>query len=227
MDKQKAQLESKHKAPNSDSSQDRQATTDDNIPLTVRKMQAQAQKQPIQQQTCRKVNVGSNWSDMDDGRDNQARGRPVVVDSTSDYETDMDQQPSTSTPSTSSPLRRPNTLPKALSFGRGRGNFPVTNWTSVAKGRGCRFISKYDAPQAPPVHQEPTVERNLAIVAPTNRVQTYEWNRTPSKSRKDLANWSWVRLGNTRARLAKNNNNNRMENKDSGRDPMTIQMTGL
>ena len=44
-DRQNAQLTSKHKVPNSDSSQDRQ-TTKDNIPITVRKMQAQAQKWP-------------------------------------------------------------------------------------------------------------------------------------------------------------------------------------
>ena len=43
VDKQKAQQASKHKAPNSDSSQERQATTDNNIPLTVRKMQVSPQ----------------------------------------------------------------------------------------------------------------------------------------------------------------------------------------
>ena len=77
-------------------------------------------------------------------------------------------------------------------------------------------------PQAPPVHQEPTVERNLAMVAPTDREQTYEGNLAPSKSRKDLANWSWVRLGNTRTRLT---NYNRTEQRQC-RDLMTIQMTG-
>ena len=120
---------------------------------------------------------------MDNGKDNQARGNPVVVDITSDQEPDMDQQPITSTP-----LRRPNTSPKVLSFGRGRGNFSLANWKSVTKGHGCRIISKHDIPQAPLVHQEPTVERNLAIVAPTDRVQTYEGNLAPSISRKDLAN---------------------------------------
>ena len=54
VDKQKAQLASKHKAPNSDSSQERQTTTNDNIPMTVRKMQAQAKKCSRQQQTHRK-----------------------------------------------------------------------------------------------------------------------------------------------------------------------------
>ena len=113
----------------------------------------------------------------------------------------VDQQSSTSTPSTSTPLRRPNTYPKVLSLGRGRGKFPLAYCTSMTKGCGCRLPSKHDIPQAPPVHQEPMVERNLAIVAPM---------KAPSKSRKDLANWSWVRLGNTRARHT-NNNNNSME----------------
>ena len=74
----------------------------------------QAQKWPRLQQTHRKVNVRSEWSDLDDGKDNQARGRPVVVDITSDLEMDMDQQPSSSTPSTPTPLKRPITLPRVL-----------------------------------------------------------------------------------------------------------------
>ena len=73
--------------------------------------------------------------------------------------------------SASTPLRRPNTYPKTLSSGRGRGNFPLANWTSAAKGCGCKFINGHDLPQAPPVQQEP-VKRNLAIVAPTDRIQT-------------------------------------------------------
>ena len=168
-------------------------------------MQAQTLKWPRKQQTHRKINMRSDWSNSDDSKDNQVRGKPVVVDITSDHDMDMDQQPSTSNPSTSTSLRRPNTYPKVLSFGRGRGKFPLANWTSVTKGCGCGLISGCGMPQVPSVHQEPTVERNLAIVTPTDRVQTYEGNQAPSKSRKDLANWSWVRLGNTRARLTNNN----------------------
>ena len=146
-------------------------------------MQAPAQKQPRKQHPHRKINVRSEWSDLDDGKDNQATDNPVVVDITSDHETDMDQQPSTSTP-----LRRPNTWPKALTCGRDRGKFPMANWTSVTKGCGCRLNSRHDIPQAPPLlnnyNQELTVERNLAVVAPTDRVQTYEGNLAPNKSRK-------------------------------------------
>ena len=45
-------------------------------------------------------------------------------------------------------------------------------------------------------------ERNLAVVAPTDRivhmdrVQTYEGDLTPSRPRDYLANWSWVDLEN-------------------------------
>ena len=62
------------------------------------------------------------------------------------------------------------------------------------------------------MYQEPIVDRivdrNLAIVAPTDRIQTYEGNLAPGKPRMDLANWTWVRLGDTRARIT---NKHRME----------------
>ena len=174
-------------------------------------MQPQAQTWPRQQQTHRKIDVKSYLRDSDNGKDDQARSLPVVIDITSDQETTIDPQPSTSNFSASTPLRRPNTYLKVLSLGRGTGNSPLADWTSVAKGHGHRFISRCDLPQAPPVQQE-LVERNLAIVAPTDRVQTYEGDIdiAPSTSRKDLANWSWVRRSNTRARLT-NHNKNRLE----------------
>ena len=130
-------------------------------------MQTQVQKWPRKQQTHRKINVRSDLSDSDDGKDNQAKGKPVVVDITSDYEMDIDQQTSTSTH-----LRRPNTWPKVLSFGRGRGKFPLANWTSITKGCRHGLNKRCDILQMPPVNQEPTIERNLAVVAPTDRVQT-------------------------------------------------------
>ena len=144
VDKHKAQQAHKHKAPNFDSSQEREGTTDDNIPLIVKKMQAQPQKWPKPQHTHRRVNIKSDCSDLDNGKDNQRRSIPVVVDITSDHEMDIDQQPSSSISSTSTPLRRPNTLPRALDFGRGRGNFPPANWTSVTKGCECGFINGHD-----------------------------------------------------------------------------------
>ena len=115
-----------------------------------------------------------------------------------------------------------------MSLGRGRGNFPLANWTSVAKGCGHGVINGCDISQAPPVHQEP-VDRKLAIVTPSDKVQTYEGNIAPSTSRKDLANWSWVRPSNTTARLT-NKNNNRMEQRwqrpDDNTDDRTLDKTG-
>ena len=72
-----AKLVSKHKAPNSDSSQDKHVTTDDNISVMVAKIPAQ--KWPRKQQTQKKINVRSNWSDSDDDKDSQARGKPYYV----------------------------------------------------------------------------------------------------------------------------------------------------
>ena len=122
-----------------------------------------------QQQTHRKCDVKSDWNDSDDGKDNQARSNSIFIDISSDQETTIDPQPSTSYFSASMLLRRCNTYPRVLSLGKGRGNFPLANWTSVTKGCGCRFINGCDLPQAPPLQQTP-VERNLAIVAPTDRV---------------------------------------------------------
>ena len=84
-------------APTSDSSQDRQ-TTNDNIPSTVRKMQLQAQKWPRPQQTHRKIDVVSDWGNLNDGKDNQARSDPIVPDIISDQEANIDPQPSILTP---------------------------------------------------------------------------------------------------------------------------------
>ena len=72
------------------------------------------------------------------------------------------------------------------------------------------------------------VERKLVIVGPTDRVQTYEGNQAPSKSRKDLANWSLVRLGNTKARLTKNNRTEQRQwqRPDDNNDDRTLDETG-
>ena len=67
-----------------------------NIPVKVGKVQAQ--KWPRKPQTHLKINVRSNWIDSSDGKYNQVRGKPIAYDTTSDQETNMDQQPSTSVP---------------------------------------------------------------------------------------------------------------------------------
>ena len=136
MDNHKAHLASKHEAPNSDSSQDRDVTIDDNIPVMV---------------------------ELYD-KDSQSRGRPIVYDITFEQETDADQQPITT-----APLRRPNTWPKVLTCGRGRGKFPLANWTSVTKGCGQRHNSRCHISEGPPLvkNQEPIEERNSAVAIPT------------------------------------------------------------
>ena len=165
----------------------------------------QAQTQPRKQQTERKINVRSNWSDSDDDKDSQTRSKPIVYDITSDQETDTVQQPIAT-----APLRRSNFWPKVLTCGRGRGKLPLANWTNVTKGCACGHNSRCDISETPPLlnNQEPNADRNLAVLVLTDRVQTYQGDLGPSKSRKDLANWTWIRLENTRAKLT---NNDRME----------------
>ena len=113
---------------------------------------------------------------------------------------DTDPQPSTSYASASAPLRCPNTYPNVLNLGRGRGrsNFPPANWTSLVKGCGCRITNGHDIPQTPSVQQEQ--ERHLAIVEPTDRIQTYG-DPALARARKPLANWTWVSSDNTWDRL--------------------------
>ena len=101
-------------------------------------------------------------------------------------------------------------LPKVLNLGIGRGKAPLANWTSVVKGHGCGLLRKCDITQTPPA-----VDRNLAIVTPTDRVQSYEGNLAPGIARKDSANWTWVRVESTRARLT--NNNSRPHQRQSQR----------
>ena len=122
----------------------------------------QAQKWPRKQQTQRKINARSNWSNLDNDKESQVRGTPIVYDITFDQETDTDQQPIAT-----APLRRPHTLPKILTCGRGRGKFPLANRTSVTKGQGHN--SRCDISEAPPLlnNQDPNMERNPAVS--TNR----------------------------------------------------------
>ena len=113
-DKHKVHLARKHKAPKSYSSQYKHVTTHDNIPVVVGKMQAQ--KWPRKQQTHRKINQRSDWSDLDNDKDSQVRGKSLIYGITSDQETDTDKQAITT-----APLRRPNTWPKVLTCERGKG----------------------------------------------------------------------------------------------------------
>ena len=136
-------------------------TVNDNIPLTVRNMEDQIPKQHKPQKPCRKLDHKSDWSNSDDGKDDQARSNPIDI---------LDPQPNISYARVSAPLRWPNTYPKVLNLerGRGKGKYPLENWTSVAKGHGHGIINKVDQWQTPSMQQEP--EWNLAVVAPTDRI---------------------------------------------------------
>ena len=140
-------------------------TINDNIPLTVRSMEAQAPKQPRPPKPCRNIDHKSDWSDSEDGKDDQARSNSIDI---------QDPQPSTSYVSDSAPLRLPNTYPKVLNFGRGRGKgtFPLANWTSVVKGCGHGIINE----QTPPMQQEPeiVVVDPIDRIVHTDRIQTYD-----------------------------------------------------
>ena len=74
-------------------------------------------------------------------------------------------------------------MPKVLTCGRGRGKFPLANWTSVSKGCGPGLNSRCDVSEGPPLinSQDPNADRNQAIVVPPNRVQTYEGDLAPGQ----------------------------------------------
>ena len=97
--------------------------------------------------------IPSDWSDSEDGKDDQARAKPLDT---------QDPQPSTSFASRTNDatlLRKPNMYPEVLNLGRGRGIAPLANSTSVIKG--CRhgiFINQ--TPQEP----------EIAVVPPADKI---------------------------------------------------------
>ena len=90
-------------------------------------MEHQAPKEPRPPKPSRKIDHHSEWSGSEDGKDYQARAKPVDI---------QDPQPITPYVNESAPLRCPNTYPKVLNLGRdrGKGKAPVASWTSVVKG---------------------------------------------------------------------------------------------
>ena len=151
---------------------------------------------PEKQQTQKKLKMRSDWGDSDDDKDCQMRGKPIINDISLDQETDTDQQTTVV-----APLRRPNTWPKVFTCGRGRGKFSLANRTCVVKGHGHN--NRCDISDAPPSlnNQDPNTERNSLLIVPINRVQTYQGELAPCKSRKGLANRTWVKLGYPRAKI--------------------------
>ena len=103
-------------------------TTQDNIPKTVMNMEHQAPKESRHPKPSREMDHHSDWSDSEDGKDDQARDKLVDI---------QDPQLSTSYTNESAALRCPNTYPKVLNLGRGRGKGKafLANWASVVKGK--------------------------------------------------------------------------------------------
>ena len=69
----------------------------------------------------------------------------------------------------------------------------------MAKGHGNN--DGHDISDAPHSINNQAMERNPSVMAPVNRQQTYPAAPPPCKSRKELAIWTWVRLGNPRAKI--------------------------
>ena len=149
----------------------------DNIPL--RNMETQDPDQSRPQKPDGKI--PSDWSDSDEGKDDQASAKPLDI-----------QEPQSSTSFVNEPLRQPNTYPKVLNLGRGRGMTLLANWTNENNGCGHGI----SIPQA-------SKESEIAVVPPTpthkivytERVQTFDEIPAPVRPRHPLANWTSVRLG--------------------------------
>ena len=71
-------------------------TTQNNVPRTVRNKDMQDHKQSRPPKPTRKIPCNSDWSDTEDGKDDQARSKPFDIEG---------PQPSTSYVSESAPLR--------------------------------------------------------------------------------------------------------------------------
>ena len=166
-------------------------TEKDNIP--IRDVEIQNSDQSRLPTPSRQIFHHSEWSDSEDGKDDQPRAKPI------------DTQPSTSFASYASeatPLRQPNMYPKVLNLGRGRSKALLANFTSVIKECRCgNFINQ--TPQeseiavVPPMHKTAYPDK----IEHMDRVQIYEELPAQPRPRQQLANWTSVRLGNNPSRL--------------------------
>ena len=152
----------------------------------IRQMDSMTETQVRPPKPSRRTPIPSDWSDGD-GKDDQARppiAKPVP----------QDPQPSTSFGTyPSQTLKRPDTYPKVLTFGRGK-LVPLASGTGMTMGCRCRL----HLDQTPPV-REPAI----AVVSPSpdrvlhnECVQTYEKLPAPVRPRHPLANWTSIRLDN-------------------------------
>ena len=78
-----------------------------------------------------------------------------------------------------------------------KGKLLLANWTGVAKGQGHNSQNdEQDISSTSFPRKDPHAERNSAVISPVNRSQTYTAVLLLCNSIKELANWTWVRLGN-------------------------------
>ena len=59
-------------------------TATDNIHLTVKIWKHKLQNDPDLKRPCRKIDQKSDWSNSEDGKDDQARSKPIDIPSTQD-----------------------------------------------------------------------------------------------------------------------------------------------
>ena len=133
----------------------------------------------------------SDWSDFNNDKDSQAWAPP----------TRQDPQHTTSCTRTDTPLRRPNTYPKVLTFGRGN-MAPLANGLTIGHRHGCGHGININHPPQPGAPKIAMVSPDRIVT--TDRVQTYDEMSAPVRARHALANWTSVSLGNNPNRLTVN-----------------------
>ena len=148
----------------------------------IRQMDSMTETQVRPPKPSRRTPIPSDWSDDDDGKDDQARApiaKPIL----------QDPKPSTSFGAyASQTLRRPNTYPKASG--------------TMTMHCGCR-IHLNQTPQV----REPAVgvvPPSLDRIIHNECVQISDELPVPVRPRQPLANWTSVRLGNNPKRPTTN-----------------------
>ena len=130
----------------------------------------------------RRPSYHSDWSDDEDGKDNQARdpiAKPML----------QKPQPSTS----SGTLRKPNTYPKVLTFGMGV-MAPLANGFTMGYGHG--HSHRLNINHTPQLGAPKVARVSPDRVVTPDGVQTYDEIPAPVRPRHALANWTSVRLRN-------------------------------
>ena len=135
----------------------------------------------------RRPSYHSDWSDDEDSKDNQTRAptaNPVP----------QKPQPSTSSGTCANEtLRKPNTYPKALTFGRGN-MAPLANGFTMGHGHRCGCRLNINHPPQPGAPKVAVVSPDRSVT--TDKVQMYDEMPAPVRPQHALANWTSVRLGN-------------------------------